>query len=79
MKRKMLLTVFVLLILATFSGCSLCTKIEYRDRWNDRNVEVPCVVNDVKCDTSGNDTQVVVHLVECIVDLKKEAAACQPE
>lgn len=79
MNSRMLLTVLGLLTLATFSGCSWCTKIEYRDRWHEKLVSVPCEVRDVKCDTSGNDTDVVVQLVECIVNLKKEAEVCQPK
>ena len=80
MRRKASLMVYVLSILIAFSlsGCSWCTKIEYRDVPYEVFVPVPCEIKKVSCHVSGNDTDVVVGLVECIVDLRKEAEVCQP-
>ncbi len=83
MKPRTSLMAYVISILVIFSlqGCSLipcCNKVEYRDVPYKVFVQVPCVVKDIKCDTSGNDTDVVILLVECIVDLKKEAEVCRP-
>ena len=78
MLRKMLLTLSGLLILITFSGCSWCTTIEYREIPVEVLIEVPCEVKKVPCHLRGTDAEVVLQLGQCIIDLKYEAKVCQP-
>ena len=80
MRLRASLMVYVLSILIVFSlsACSWCTKIEYRDVPYEVLVPVPCEIKKVSCHVSGNDTDVVVGLVECIVDLNQEIKRCQP-
>ena len=41
------------------------------------NVEVPCEVPKVSCDFNGTKYEPTVHLLECIVKLKKSIKVCQ--
>lgn len=68
----------MLLGILTLTGCSWCTTVEYVDRPYEVLVDVPCVVQDVTCDTNGTDAQVVMGLMKCVVDLKNEAKVCMP-
>ena len=79
MIRVSLSMLFAGLISLSFSGCSWCTEIEYRDRNVPFEVKVPvaCSVPETNCTIEGTDTEVVVKLVECIVDLREAAKVCQ--
>ena len=70
----MLLTLLVVSV--TLASCSLCTTTEYIDRPVEVLVEVPCKVNNVVCDLTGTDPEVVVGLMRCVVDLRQEASRC---
>jgi len=76
---RKLLMLLGLLILMVFSGCSLADTRVYVDRPFEVKVEVPCVVQDVKCNViaGGSDGQVVLGLATCVVNLKRAAKVCR--
>ena len=76
-KLRVLSTVLSLSILGLFSGCSLCETEVYVDRPVKVLIEVPCTVANVVCDINGTDSEVVLGLAECVIDLKMEAKRCQ--
>jgi uncharacterized lipoprotein YajG len=69
---KCLLTVFVLL---TLTACSC--KTEYIEVPKPYAVPITCVVDDVNCSVSGSDTEVIINLLECIINLKKSSEVCR--
>lgn len=70
---KQLAMLFLLLGVLLFSGC----KTVYVDRPVYVKVPVKCIVNDVECTLEGTDSEIVLKLAECIIDLKQEAKRCQ--
>jgi len=74
MIRNYLLIALALLTIATFSGC---TKIVYVDVPVPYAVPTPCEVPDVECDFSGDGSEPVVKLLECIVNQKEAMSVCQ--
>lgn len=74
---KILGLLLMLLGMLSFSGCAWCEKRIYVDRPVKIKVPVKCVVKDVECDNNGTDSEVVVGLAKCVLDLKQEAKACQ--
>lgn len=74
MTQKSLLTVLVLLTIIFFSGC---TKTVYIDVPVPYAVPTPCKVPKVTCDFSGNGSEPIVKLLECIVNQKKAMSVCQ--
>jgi hypothetical protein len=72
---KILLTVFVAL---TFGACSWCQETIYVDKPYPVYVPVKCKVPDANCSFDRNtSTEVVNSLVECIIDMKRNAEVCQ--
>lgn len=71
---KILLIVFVLL---TFQSCSFCEREVLVDVPVPYAVPISCAVPDVNCSVSGNDTEVVINLLECIVEYKRSGEVCK--
>ena len=74
---KLLLIISAVLTIATFSGCSLCEKKVYIDKPVPYAVPVACHTPDVDCTFSGSDSEVVVGMLKCIVDLKRSNEVCK--
>ena len=74
MIQKCLLIVLALLTITTFSGC---TKTIYVDVPVPYAVPTPCKVPNVDCKFSGDGSEPIVKLLECIVEQKKAMSVCQ--
>jgi len=74
MIRKYLLIALAILITITFSGC---VKKVYIDVPVPYAVPTPCKVPTVSCSFSGDGSEPVVRLLECIVKQKKAMKVCQ--
>ena len=75
MIRNYLLIVLATLTTLTFSGCSWCeTIVEVPKPYA---VPTPCEVPKVNCKFSGDGSEPVVRLLECIVEQKKAMEVCQ--
>ena len=84
MIRHFLLSLLSILILVSFSGCS-CKQSEL-EAYAKANpvmeyvkVPVKCIVPDTNCtvDQNGSNTEVIIDLLECIVDLKRANEVCK--
>jgi len=74
MTQKNLLIVLALLTIIIFSGC---TKTVYVDVPVPYAVPTPCKVPKVDCDFSGDGSEPIVKLLECIVNQKKAMSVCK--
>ena len=74
LKPSLMLLVTTILMLS-ISGCT--PKTIYVDREVIVKVPVKCIVPNTPCDPRGNDGEVVVDLMECIIDLKKAQEVCR--
>lgn len=72
--NQLLMLPVIITLTVLLSGC---TKTIYVDVPVYVNVPVKCSVPNVPCDPSGNDGEVVVGLMECIVDMKKAQEVCK--
>ena len=74
---KILLVLVALLISITFSGCG--EKIVYVPEPYEVRVPVKCIVPDTDCTITKemNDSEVVIELMKCIIDLKKAQEVCK--
>ena len=64
-----------------FNGCwwdkECKPKIEYVDRVVIQKVPVKCSVPISDCSWYGTDTEVVVGMYQCIVELKENSKVCE--
>lgn len=71
------------LAILTFSGCSLCTKVEYVDKIKivKEKVIVRCETPEPQsCNWStGSDSEVAPKMLECIIEQKKYLNKCKGE
>ena len=72
--QKILSAMFAILILTLFSGCTKEVIVEVPKPYA---VPVPCKVPDVHCEAKGEDNEVIVGLLQCIIDLKRAAEVCK--
>ena len=64
-----------MILMLSISGC--VPKNVYVDREVIVKVPVKCIVPNTPCDPKGNDGEVVMSLMECIIDLKKAQEVCK--
>ena len=79
--KSILFVISMITVAFLFTDCSgeCKPRIIYRDRIVKVNVPVKCKVPKVDCDIneSMSNTETIIKLVECIVDLKQASRVCQ--
>ena len=77
-RRSELLSIaFVILTIATFSGCASKPVVKYVDKPYEVKVPVKCIVPDANCTFDREtDTEVISSLLECIIEMKRNQEVC---